>query len=153
MAQNSIDLLDILDANLSIADLNELGATFYIGTHLCTIGWESKIIGQAEKAKPMLECTLTLRETRSLDGEDADKTPQKQGTRTSMLFQLDGNMSEGKLRAILEALATAVGSQNAVEVIKGSEGMEVLVETGKRHAKNKDGQDVVYFDLKSIVAV
>jgi len=152
---NKLDLLDILDENLSINDLNELGATFHCGSHLATISWEAKMIGQNEKAKAMIECTFTLRETRSLEGVDAEKTPQKGGTKTSMLFQLDGNMSEGKLRAILDALSPSVGSDNAVAVIKGSEGMEVLLETGKRTGRVPDGggDAPVYFDLKSIQVV
>lgn len=153
MSANNIDILDILDDNVDLNDLNELGAVLHIGTHRVTISWAAKLMGK-ENPEPVIELTMSLLETLELQGDDAEKEHQKQGMKCSTIFKRDGNMSEGKLRAVLEKLSPAAnGSTKAAEIIKATEGYECIVTTGKRAAKNKAGEDVTYFDLKDIAPV
>ena len=63
--------------------------------------------------------------------------------------------SRGAGRAVLESLAPTVGSTKAAEIVRGSEGYEVIVTTGKRAGKKPDGggEAPIYADLKAIAAV
>lgn len=148
MAQNNIDLADILDESLDLGDLAELGAVPHIGTHRMTLNWSGKAI----KDKPYIEMELVLLETLELSGEDADKEHQKPGLKSNMLFEKNGGMSEGKLRAILDSLAPSVGTTKALEILKASNASEVIVQTSKR-TSTKDGNTVTYPDIKGIQMV
>lgn len=144
----TFDITDLLDDNLDISDLSELNARFHIGTHRAKIGWEVRKL----KDDLVIELKLDLLETISLEGEDSEKEHQKPGTKSSVIFKRDGGMQEGRLRQVLEALAPAAGTTKAAEIIRATEGFEVIVGTSKRVGKVPEGggEAPVYFELKNI---
>lgn len=149
MTQNTgLDFADLLDDDLDIADLAELNTTLHAGTHRVSINWSVKPI----KDVPYFELTMTLLETRELAGDDAGKEFQKPGLKCNVLFNKDGGMGEGKLRAVLESLSEAAGTTKAKAIMEATQGFECVVATGKRKAV-KDGEEKIYFDLKTIMPV
>ena len=150
LTNNQLDLSDLLDEDLVIGDLAELNAIPHIGTHRMKLNWKAVVV----KDKPKFEMTMELLETLSLDGEDADKEFQKPGLKAKQLFEKDGGMSEGRFRAIIEALAPSVGTDKALAILRATDNAEVVVETSKRTGVAKDGgKPPVYLEIKGIQLV
>lgn len=129
MSESNLDSL--LDMNLDdLADLPEF-KVFPAGAHRCTLAWESKSVND----KPSLECKLRLVET--VEFADPSETPMEAGTESSMLFQLQNEFSQGKLKEVIKPLAEHFGVGKLSEVIEASKGVEVLAITKQRMNKDK----------------
>jgi hypothetical protein len=137
------DMLNsLLDASLDdLADLPEFG-TYPAGSHKVTIKWEQKEVNK----HPCVELQMVAIETEELSNP-AD-TPLNPGAEGSVLFMLDNEFGQGKLKQIIKPLAAATGQASLRGIIENSNGMEVSVITKVRQNKDKTQS---YTDVVKII--
>lgn len=124
-------LNDLLDANLDdLADLPEFGV-FPAGVHKVVISWEQKTVNN----HPSIELKMKAIETEELS--NPEDTPLTAGAEGSVLFMLDNEFGQGKLKQIIKPLAGATGQGQLRGIIEASNGMEVSVVTKVRQNKDK----------------
>lgn len=125
------NLSDLLDANLDdLADLPEF-KPYPNGAHKVTIKWEQKKVND----HPALELKLKAIETVEL--ADASEQPLQAGAETSVLYMLDNEFGQGKLKEFIKPLAEHLGVTKIGQVVEQSNGMEVVVVTKIRQNKDK----------------
>ena len=135
-------LNDLLDANLDdLADLPEFGV-FPAGVHKVVIKFESKEVNK----HPCLELQMTAIETEELS--NPEDTPLTQGAGGSVLFMLDNEFGQGKLKSIIKPLAAATGQSSLRAIVEAANGMEVSVVTKIRQNKDKTQS---YTDVSKII--
>jgi len=138
------DMLNsLLDANLDdLADLPEFG-TYPAGEHKVTIKFEEKTVNN----HPCIELQMVAIETEELanPNEDAPLTPGAQG---SVLYMLDNEFGQGKLKQVIKPLAVSMGVSSLRQVVEGAAGMEVTVVTKVRQNKDKTQS---YTDVSKII--
>lgn len=135
-------LNDLLDANLDdLADLPEFGV-FPAGVHKVVISWEQKVVNN----HPSIELKMKAIETEELS--NPEDTPLTAGAEGSVLFMLDNEFGQGKLKQIIKPLAAVTGQSALRGIIEGSNGMEVSVVTKVRQNKDKTQS---YTDVSKII--
>lgn len=141
MEQNqSIDSL--LDSQIDdLADLPEF-AVFPNGVHKVSIKWESKEVNK----HPCLELKMTAIETVELS--NAADTPLAAGTESSVLYMLDNEFGQGKMKEVMKVLSGACGTKSIKETMEASNGMEIQVVTKVRQNKEKTQS---YTDVVSVI--
>lgn len=159
MAENQTisldDMDDLLDRNLDdIADLPEY-KTFHPGAHKCTIHWEVKVLDKnvdgVKKPVKHMSLELTLVETLEHADKAHDETPGKPGDKCSTLFDLTNENAMGALKKATKSLGAHMNESSLKEILKGSEGFEVIAVTKDRG--NKDDKTVRYLQVEDMVAV
>lgn len=134
----------LLDASLDdLADMPEFG-TYPAGTHKVIIQWEKKEVNK----HPSLELGMKAVETVELSNPTEDQ-PLAAGAEGSVLFMLDNEFSQGKLKVVLKQLAALFGGGNIREITEASNGMEVTIVSKVRQNKDKTQS---YTDLVKILA-
>lgn len=135
-------LSSLLDANLDdLADLPEFGV-FPAGAHKVCIKWEEKIVNN----HPCIELQMTAIETEELS--NPEDTPLAPGAEGSVLFMLDNEFGQGKLKQVAAPLAAATGESSLRGIINASSGMEVSVVTKVRMNKDKTQS---YTDIVKVI--
>jgi hypothetical protein len=141
---SEINMDSLLDASLDdLADMPEFG-TYPAGTHKVIIQWEKKEVNK----HPSLELGMKAVETVELSNPTED-TPLAAGAEGSVLFMLDNEFSQGKLKVVLKQLAGLFGGGNIREITEASNGMEVTIVSKVRQNKDKTQS---YTDLVKILA-
>ncbi len=139
---SAFNLDALLDGTLDdLADV-PVFETFHAGAHKVTINWK-----KVDK-KPAYSLCLTLIETVEL--ANAEDTPQKPGTQTSVMFMLDNEYGQSAFRKIIASLAEHFGAGTNREILEKSEGAEVVAVTKKRANKEKTAE---YTDIVAIGVV
>lgn len=142
---NDTTALDsLLDSNIDdLADLPEF-AVFPNGVHRVIINWESKEVNK----HPCLELGMKLVETVELANPAADQ-PLAAGAESSVLFMLDNEFGQGKMKSLMKTLASACGTSSIKETMEASKGMEVTVVCKVRQNKDKSQSytDVVKMEV------
>ena len=140
---NQTDLDSILDSSIDdLADLPEFGV-YPNGVHKVIIQWESKTVNN----KPALELKMKAVETVELSNPAADK-PLETGAEGSVLYFLDNEFGQGKMKAVMKALAVSLGTSSIKETIEASGGMEVQVVCKVRQNKDKTQS---YTDVTKVI--
>lgn len=122
----------LLDATLDdLADLPEF-KTFPNGAHKVVIEFEKKEVNK----HPSIELKMTAVETLEL-ADPAKDEPLAAGTTGNVLYMLDNEFGQGKLKEIIKPLAAHLGVSKISEVIEQAKGMEVVVVTKVRQNKDK----------------
>lgn len=143
-ANETVNIDSLLDASLDdLADLPEFG-TFPAGTHKVLISWEKKEINK----HPSLELSMKAVETVELANPTED-APLAAGAEGNVLFMLDNEFSQGKLKLVMKSLAGMFGGATITDVMEASNGMEVTVVTKVRQNKEKTQS---YTDLVKVLA-
>ena len=138
----SANLDSLLDSTIDdLADLPEF-AVFPNGVHKVVIKWESKEVNK----HPCLELGMTAVETVEL--ANAADTPLVAGATSSVLFMLDNEFGQGKMKSLMQTLATAVGTKSIRETMEASNGMEVQVVCKVRQNKDKTQS---YTDVTKVI--
>lgn len=138
--QQSLDSL--LDSSIDdLADLPEF-AVFPNGVHRVRIDWESKEVNK----HPCLELKMTLLET--IEQANAADTPLAPGAESSVLYMLDNEFGQGKMKEVMKVLAAACGTTQIKQTIEASKGMEVQVVTKVRQNKEKTQS---YTDVTKVI--
>lgn len=140
MSEMNIDSL--LDSSIDdLCDLPEF-SIYPAGMHTVAISWEKKEVNK----HPALELKMRLIETVELAQPEAD-TPPNPGAESSVLYMLDNEFSQGKLKAIMKSLAAELGTGTISETIEASRGMEVNAVCKVRQNKDKTQSynDIVKF--------
>ena len=125
-----------------LADLPEF-AVFPNGVHKVVIKWESKEVNK----HPCLELGMTAVETVEL-ANATDDTPLVAGATSSVLFMLDNEFGQGKMKTVMAALAAACGTKSIKETMEASNGMEVQVVCKVRQNKDKTQS---YTDVTKVI--
>lgn len=132
----------LLDSSIDdLADLPEF-QVFPNGVHRVIIKWESKEVNK----HPCLELGMTAIETVEL--ANAADTPLTAGTESSVLFMLDNEFGQGKMKTVMGTLAAACGTKSIKETMEASNGMEVSVVCKVRQNKDKSQS---YTDVTKII--
>jgi hypothetical protein len=125
------DMNALLDANLDdLADLPEFGV-FPNGTHRVTVSFESKEVNK----HPCIELNMVAIETVEL--ANPSDTPLTAGTNGSVLYMLDNEFGQGKLKEVIKPFAAHLGVSSIRDVMEQSKGMEVTVVCKVRQNKDK----------------
>lgn len=141
---DTVNIDSLLDASLDdLADMPEFG-TYPAGTHKVIINWEKKEVNK----HPSLELKMKAVETVELSNPTED-TPLAAGAEGSVLFMLDNEFSQGKLKVLLKQLTALFGGANIREITEASNGMEVTIVSKVRQNKDKTQS---YTDLVKILA-
>jgi hypothetical protein len=136
-------LNNLLDANLDdLADLPEFG-TYPAGTHKVVIKFEEKTVND----HPCIELQMKAIETEELANPGVDQ-PLAVGAEGSVLFMLDNEFGQGKLKQVIKPLASVLGVSSLRAVIEGANGMEVSVVTRVRQNKDKTQS---YTDISKVI--
>ena len=136
------DNFDILDAQLDdLADLPEFGV-FPVGAHRVTVEFAKKEIN----GKKNVELSLTLIEHVEL--ADPSAVPMSPGAKGSVLYSLENEFGQGKLKEILKPFAAALGTGSLRDTMEGAKGMEVTVVTKQRQNKDKTQ---TYLDVTKVI--
>jgi hypothetical protein len=131
---------DLLDGTLDdIDDLPEF-KPFPAGSHMVKASLEIKEVN----GKQCVELSMTAMETLELSNPATDEL-LKEGDQTSVLFMLDNEFGQGKMKKILAPLGEVLGTRATREIIEQTTDMEVAVLTKIR--KNKNDPDQVYTDV------
>lgn len=139
----SLDLDSILDSSIDdLADLPEF-AVFPAGVHRVTISWEQKEVNN----HPSIELKMRMVETVELANPESD-TPPAAGSECSVLFMMDNEFGQGKLKQVVKPIAAAVGASNIKAAIENSKGMEIQVVTRVRQNKDKTQS---YADITKVI--
>lgn len=142
MSDTNASLNSLLDSSIDdLADLPEF-QVYPNGVHRVTIKWESKEVNK----HPCLELGMTAIETVEL--ANAADTPLAAGTESSVLFMLDNEFGQGKMKSIMATLAAACGTGSIRETMEASNGMEVQVVTKVRMNKDKSQS---YTDVTKVI--
>jgi hypothetical protein len=130
--ENTSASLDSLLAG-SIDDLADLPefAKLPAGAHKVSIKWEKKEVNK----HPSLELKMKLIE--HIELSNATDTPLEAGAESSVLFMLDNEFGQGKMKEVMKVLATACGTSTISETMEASNGMEVTVITNLKPNKDK----------------
>ncbi len=136
------DINNLLDSSLDdLADLPEFG-TYPAGAHKVIIDWEQKEVNK----HPSLELKFKLVETLELSNpNDEPLTPGAEG---SVLFMLDNEFGQGKLKNFLKPLGQSLGVSKLSEIVEQSAGMEVTIVTKVRQNKDKTQS---YTDISKVL--
>jgi hypothetical protein len=127
---SNVNLDALLDSNLDdLADLPEFGC-FPNGTHKVTMKLEPKEVN----SKSCIELSMTLIET--VEQSDPAAEPCKPGFSGNVLFMLDNEFGQGKLKKFLKPLASHFGVTNFREISERLAGEEFTVVT--KTTQNKD---------------
>jgi len=133
---------DLLDSSIDdLADLPSFGV-YPNGVHRVTIKWESKEVNK----HPCLELGMTAIETVELS--NAADAPLAAGDESSVLFMLDNEFGQGKMKTVMAALAAACGTKSIKETMEASNGMEVQVVCKVRQNKDKSQS---YTDVTKVI--
>ena len=125
------DIDSLLDSSIDdLADLPEF-AVFPNGTHNVIINWESKEVNK----HPCLELKMKLVETKEM--ADSTAVPLEPGAESSVLYMLDNEFGQGKMKAIMKALGESLGTNSIRETMEASQGMTVDVVCKVRQNKDK----------------
>lgn len=137
------DLDSLLEGSIDdLADLPEF-AVFPNGVHKVVIKWESKEVNK----HPCLELGMTAVETVEL-ANATDDIPLVAGATSSVLFMLDNEFGQGKMKTVMAALAAACGTKSIKETMEASNGMEVQVVCKVRQNKDKTQS---YTDVTKVI--
>lgn len=140
---NQATLDSLLDSNIDdLADLPEF-QVYPNGVHTVLINFESKTVNN----HPCLELKMKAVETVELANPAADQ-PLTAGTESSVLFMLDNEFGQGKMKAIVKVLAAHLGTSSIKETIEAAAGMEVQVVCKVRQNKDKSQS---YTDVTKII--
>jgi hypothetical protein len=135
---------DLLDGTLDdIDDLPEF-KPFPPGSHAVKATLTIKEVN----GKQAVELAMTAIATLELSNSAADE-PLKEGDQTSVLFMLDNEFGQGKMKKILAPLGEALGTRATREIIEQTTDMEVAVLTKVR--RNRNDPDQVYTDVVELV--
>lgn len=132
----------ILDATLDdLADLPEF-VTPPAGAYNVTI-----VEGTIKKIneKPAVEFKLRFDATVELN--DSNETPIKDGTECSVAYILDNEFGQGNLKELLKQLSDITGGGTVREQVAALKGAQVLMITSVR--KDKKDADKKYLQIKS----
>lgn len=125
------DIDSLLDSSIDdLADLPEF-AVFPNGVHRVTINFESKKVNE----HPSVELKMKLLET--VEMADATATPLEPGAESSVLYMLDNEFGQGKLKAVISSLRDTFGGATLKEVMENANGAEVTVVCKVRQNKDK----------------
>lgn len=131
MSENT-NMDDLLDSSIDdLADMPEF-AVYPAGVHKVIIDFEKKEVNKHR----CVELKMKLIETLELANPD-EEVPQAAGTEATVLFMLDNELGQGKLKDILRVLAPIVGTTKISDVLIAAKGMEVIVVTKVRQNKEK----------------
>lgn len=126
-----MSLDSLLDFTLDdLADMPEF-KPFPNGAYRCAISWEEKTIN----GKNALELKAKLLETVEMSNPMDDQP--KAGAETSVLYMLDNEFAQGKLKAILLPICTHLNVTKLRDAINESQNLEVLLVTKTRMDKDK----------------
>lgn len=143
-ANEDFDMDDLLDMSIGdLADLPEF-KSYPAGAHRVVFDWEKKKVNDQRA----IEFKLTALETLELSDPVAD-VPLEAGTETTVLFQLDNEIAQGKFKPLVTILANHHGVSTTGEALLASKGMEITVVTSVR----KDKKDVTktYTTIENII--
>lgn len=131
IASSNVNIDSLLDSTIDdLADLPEF-AIFPNGVHKVVVKWESKEVNK----HPCIELKMIAVETMEL--ANAADIPLVAGTESSVLFMLDNEFGQGKIKALMQTFAGACGTKSIRETMEASNGMEVQVVTKMRQNKEK----------------
>jgi len=143
MSDPTQNLDSLLEGSIDdLADLPEF-AVFPNGVHRVRIKWESKEVNK----HPALELKMTAIETVELANAGEDK-PLVAGTESSVLYMLDNEFGQGKMKEIMKTLSASTGTKSIKETMEASNGMEVQVVTKVRQNKDKTQS---YTDVTKVI--
>ena len=132
----------------TIDDIEDL-ASFEVppnGTYALKVSTECKVV----KDKDAVEASFEVVDTVELD--DPTETPPKAGNKFSMLFFMDQEVAEGKLKQFLAPFAEAFGERNlgvlVLEKLNKDQGI-VAVGSVKRR-KDKEDPEKFYADVRNL---
>lgn len=136
------DIASILDSTLD--DLADLPAfqPFPVGSHRATIHFSVKEVNKS----PAVELEMKAIETVEL--ADAADQPVKAGDTTNVLFQLDNEFGQGKLKDLLKVLGASFAGSTSREIMEAANGAECLITTKIR--VNKNNKDQRYTDIVNL---
>ena len=138
----SDNLDSLLEGSIDdLADLPEF-AVFPNGVHKVQIKWESKEVNK----HPCLELKMKAIETVELS--NTSDTPLVAGAESSVLYMLDNEFGQGKMKEVMKSLAAACGTKSIKETMAASDGMEVQVVTKVRQNKEKTQS---YTDVSKVI--
>jgi len=140
---DNVDINALLDSSLDdLADLPEF-KPFPAGAHKVLVTFETKTVA----AHPCVEMTMKAVETLEL-ANPAEDQPLVAGAETNVLFMLDNEIGQGKLKEALKPLAEATGMNKTSDILNAANGMEVTVVT-KVRTNSKDTTQK-YTDIVSL---
>lgn len=140
---NSSELDSLLEGSIDdLADMPEF-AVYPNGVHKVIINWESKTVNK----HPSLELKMKAVETVEL-ANPAESAPLAAGTESSVLFMLDNEFGQGKMKAIMVVLAAHFGTKSIKQTMEASQGAEVQVVTKVRENKDKTQK---YTDVTKVI--
>lgn len=136
------DIDSLLDSSIDdLADLPEF-AVFPNGLHRVVINFESKKVND----HPSVELKMKLIETVEL--ANAADTALEPGAESSVLYMLDNEFGQGKLKTIISQLKESFGGTSLREVMENANGAEVSVVCKVRQNKDKTQS---YTDVTKVI--
>lgn len=136
------DFDDLLDSSIDdLADIPEF-KTFPNGVHKVTVKFVEKEVNK----HPCVEFNMSAVETVEL-ANPADSEPLNPGDEGSVLFMLDNEIGQGKLKKILVVFAAECGTSSLRDTMTAANGMEVFV-VSKQRVDKKNGN--VYNDVVKV---
>lgn len=129
--QDSASIDALLDA--SIDDLDDLPefAVYPAGVHKVIVKFSTKSINDA----PAVELSMSAVETVEL--VNSDDTPLVAGAESSVLFMLNNEFGQGKLKAIMKPLSAIYGTTSIKDTMEAASGGEFIITTKVRQNKDK----------------
>ena len=128
----SISIDDLLNSSVDdLADMPEF-AVFPAGAHRVSVSFSSKTVNK----HPSVEMKMVARETVELANPNDDQ-PLAAGTEGTILFMLDNDLGQGKLKDILKVFAGVTGGATLSEIMANANGSEVVAVTKVRQNKEK----------------
>ena len=132
----------LLDSSIDdLADIPEF-KTFPNGIHKVTVNFKEKEVNK----HPCVEFNMSAVETVELSNP-ADSEPLNEGDEGSVLYMLDNEIGQGKLKKILSVFAQQFGTSSLRETMEAANGCEVLV-VSKQRVDKKNGN--VYNDVARV---
>lgn len=139
---NEANLDSLLEGSIDdLADLPEF-AVFPNGVHKVRIKWESKEVNK----HPALELKMVMVET--VEMANAADPVMAAGAESSVLYMLDNEFGQGKMKEVMKTLSAATGTKSIKETMEASNGMEVQVVTKVRQNKEKTQS---YTDVTKVI--
>jgi hypothetical protein len=127
-----------------LADLPEF-KPYPAGAHEVTISFAKKVVAK----HPSVELNMKAIQTMELAEPAAEgNEPLQAGAETSVLFMLDNEIGQGKLKEVLKPLRDATGISDTNALLEAANGMTVVVVTKKRENQKEKG--VFYTDIVSL---
>ena len=139
-----VDMDSLLDGSLD--DLDDLPTfkPFPNGAHLCTIGFERKIVNK----HPCFEVKLTYIEAQELANKE--EAPPEKGDEATVLYMMDNEVGQGKFKELMKVFAAHHGAMKLGELVAASQNNQVLAVTEQRDDKEKTKK---YMDITNIRVV